>query len=49
MTILRLLRYGAWAAVAALAFVTVAVGSGWFVVDGPGARRVIATDRKSVV
>ncbi|MBS7789353.1 SCO family protein [Roseococcus sp. SDR] len=45
---LRLLRYGAWAAVAALAFVTVAVGSGWFVVDGPGARRVIATGPASL-
>lgn len=32
---LRIIRYGAWAAVAVLAFVTLAVGLGWFVTDGP--------------
>lgn len=32
---LRIIRYGAWAAVAVMAFVTLAVGLGWFVTDGP--------------
>jgi len=33
---LKIIRYGAWAAVAVLAFFTLAVGLGWLVTDGPG-------------
>lgn len=40
MTMLKLIRYGAWAALALLLFVTGAVLIGWWQVDGPGGGRM---------
>lgn len=37
LRVLKVLRYGAWAAIAVLVFVTAAVLLGWWRVDGPGA------------
>lgn len=48
VTLLRLFRYGAWGAVAVLGFAALAVGTGWFVVDGPGARPPVATGPASL-
>ncbi|RYE80178.1 MAG: SCO family protein, partial [Hyphomicrobiales bacterium] len=36
MPILKIIRYGAWAAVALVAFAAAAISLGWWRVDGPG-------------
>ncbi|MBY0336519.1 MAG: SCO family protein [Acetobacteraceae bacterium] len=50
MRALRLIRRLAWAGVAATGFVVLAVATGWFVVDGPGAggRPAVATGPASL-
>lgn len=40
---LRLIRHGAWVGVAVLGFLLLATAGGWFVTDGPLARRPAAT------
>lgn len=43
MRALKWIRYGAWTAVAILAFISAAILVGWWQVDGPGQNRTAAT------